>query len=1249
MNDPSLSPAADLEERLAEVRLALRRRHALRALLYFGIGTLAATLLCTAWLMARGPAPADWTLGVAGFLLIEVVLAIALALGVRRSVPSRTQIALFIDEHFPELENLVLSAAEFGASGETAPSTHLVERLLSDPRLSGDTLALGEIFPQRHGRRLAAGVLVFVGLWLGILVLARSAWLPPMAGSGFFGRGGNPLLHVEPGDARVRRGQNQIIVAKVRRAGPVARLRWRSAGEPWVEAEMAPGRAPEVHSFQISDIESPVEYEVRWERISSPVYRLSVWEPPRVEAIDLNYRYPEYLGLPPREVAGGGNIAAVQGTEVDIRVASNKELKRAALVFESGRELPLQREDKTHWVGMLKLERDDRYHVELIDSEDEANPVLRSYDVLARPDAPPTIQIRFPRGDSDATALDEVPFEFQVEDDFGLSDYGLEYRIGGGEPVRVSLRSADVEGESQGEATGHHALALENLGLEAGDLVTWAAWATDRRPGRQPYEGAGDLYFLQVRPFARRFQEAPSGQAGAEAGASGGGGLLQLQKQVLIATWNLRARLASLDAAGLDRERATILEAELRILHQVEELAHSAESAKAAAALKRLTEELAGAVQALELAKGGIAAQRLTEAEAHERAAYEILLSQGDQVWQVSQVESLSSESRAENPPELEGLELDRNRNFYEQESRTRPPDPEADKALDRLKELAARQELIHEEIARLIAELDRAQSEREREEIRRRLEKLREEIRRSMEQLDELDQDLQRSQMTPGELREAGGRIDEARRQIERSLQALQDESSGSPAAADGLQQARSASHRALEAMEGLEKELQERSSATVHERMQKLQERLAELREGQEEVLSRIGELRGENEGPGLRVSEDADARMEELREQSRRELEKFVETMESAGTLAEAAEGTQPLGARKLGDWLRETSASGIAEDMEGAREALGYSLWDDAQTAQSEVLRKLADAEDGLREVAGLMVKDEADATRLALDQLHELMEAAGMSPGERSRETADAGATQSPAGDSRAADEDADAQRAAGPDGATERETPGARGDKDGTEAPGSKAVEPTVRKSAEGTGPSAQGHSDEAREGQEAQPAAEPDARAAAGTTGKQGLREAPVGREPGAAAESGGSRGAGTRGGFSGPQDWPVDAEAFLTAGYRSWIERLRDAQSALPQGDPVAEQLDAIALQIERMRREFARERHPPKFSLFLEGVARPLHAAASELEDRLRGSARGEDFLFRQTEEVPSQYKQLVAGYFEALTADEGTEHP
>jgi hypothetical protein len=795
-----------------------------------------------------------------------------------------------------------------------------------------------------------------------------------------------------------------------------------------------------------------------------------------------------------------------------------------------------------------------------------------------------------------------------------------------------------------------------------------------------------------------------------------------MQKQVLLATWNLRARPGKLPEAGYESARSTILEMELAVLQQVEALAQEAASPESAEELRQLAEELVLAIKALESARGGNAGAGLTRAERHERAAYELILNSPSEEMLVARSSSMSSAAQRQNPAELNELELDRNRNFYEEENRPSPESAEADAALERLRELAARQALINEEIARLVSELESARTEEERAEIQRRLERLKEEIRQTLEQTDELERQLQSGSMSPQELREAMEKLDEARRQNASTLDSLATDDAQSSEESSSLQKARTSSRRALDALNSLEDELTERSRTSVEDRLRHFSDRFQEFIADENAFQDLLAEWSAESHGPGLRMPEDMEDQRTEFRERSHRAVEEFVGMMESAGTLAAAAEATQPLVARRFGDWLRETSGSGVAEDLESTRDALDDGLWSAAEEAQGDANRNLIAAGGALDRLLELLVRDESDAMRVALEQMNQLMEAAGLPQVDADASGASMESAEQQGLRPKAAPRDAGAEAdtkgrpTSGTMEPNERGEPGAR--EPGGEEPsataesmdhgsgdpqsGDEAPRPSFRiawgeeaESAESRSERAGGEPGSSRSEEPGRPEsasdstrpdgeAEGDGRfndrtaagserdrsdageptAAGGSEAAAGEEdEEPVGERSGRSDETGIStdelmpstpremaRGeVGTEGDPQGRgtsrtrdlRDWPVDPQKLLGEDYRDWIERLRGIQAVLGDGDPASEQLDAVALRMEQLRREFRRTGLEPRFDLFLKGVAMPLEAVAADLEMRLQRAALGGELPILQAEEVPVPYQQLVAEYFESLS--------
>ena len=159
---------------------------------------------------------------------------------------------------------------------------------------------------------------------------------------------------------------------------------------------------------------------------------------------------------------------------------------------------------------------------------------------------PPKIRIASPRGDQQVSPLEEVDFTAEIQDDFGLSRYGLTYNINGGEMQDIPLGK---EAAGNTKITAAHLLAMETLAVEPDQLVNWFFWAEDTGPDGKLRRAFSDMFFAEVRPFEEIFRQGDPNQQQQQQQQQSQKSpnqqtqeLIKLQKQIINATWNLRRK-----------------------------------------------------------------------------------------------------------------------------------------------------------------------------------------------------------------------------------------------------------------------------------------------------------------------------------------------------------------------------------------------------------------------------------------------------------------------------------------------------------------------------------------------------------------------------------------------------------------------------------------------------------------------------------------------------------------------------------
>ena len=949
MSKPQID--AHVSFRIEEVRDALKRKRLWRVLLRTSAGLAALGLVFLG---------IHWLLLPTGMLRLSLVLAFWLAAMVLlwrwmmrplRHPLTLEHAARYIDLHHPELQDRVTGMLDVVRKDRRL--TWMEEDFLEEARGKVVRSPFGEkwsfVLPAR-GRSLSVALIAFsLLLWTSFPFI----WQPWRGLNWGLGSG----FSVEPGDVRVRIGDDQLVVFRSRQGSKPAVIRWRQDGR-WQEEAMAAGETENIKYHQFSDIRQDLVYQVQQGGWRSTRYTIQTWVPPELMSIDLTYHYPEYLDLSPREVPNSGTITALEGSKIVLRAQVNKALAQAEMIFDSGRTLALERVSETLWEASLIAETDDIYRIELEDRNGDRSLYNPSYEITVQKDDAPRIKIGFPRRDMDVTSLDEFSFKFSVSDDFGLAQYGIRYEIAGREPVLLPLHG------EQGAATnaeGNYQMYLEQMNLKPGDLLTWTVWARDRKPDREEFETMGAPYFLEVRPFKRTFRESISDQPGG--GGPQGENPVEKQKKLLIATWNLRRDAPDMQDQKFEETRQILWEEQQLVKDQVTG-GDAPDNPEVKVLLDRLESALNRAVDALGQARKSDHAESLSRATVAQQEAFQVMLALEPEESRIQRSNQGNASGGGAQDPEIDQLEIDRNRNFYEDERRTSEEQEAAKEALDKLSELAKRQEMINEEIAKLISELQ----EEDTPEARRRLERLQEELRKNMEKLDEMQQDIAR--MDPQQGKAAQEQLDQARERMNQSLESLSDQD---------LQEARAAGSEAVENLQRLERELEKGARQTAEERVEGLQESIAELQQRQKAIRERVAALQNEKDSPKLSANDPTHEGKAELRKEKEALAEHFSDMIEDAAELSELTQNAQELLSRELGDWLRETSKDGILEEIEETREMVQYGMWRDLSEREAGLQEKLDQMAERFESVAASLVNDELDAKERVLDQLREVIE------------------------------------------------------------------------------------------------------------------------------------------------------------------------------------------------------------------------------------------------------------------------------
>lgn len=818
--------------------------------------------------------------------------------------PDLRQLARRIEAKHPDLDGLLITAVQQQLDRTKEPS-YLQYRVIQEATARSQEQDWRDIVPKRN---LVIGQLVhlvalacFVFAAANLRVARIHGEMPHWVGS--------DGVAVTPGDAKIEKGEPLVVMARFGGAlPPTVSLVMRESGSPPKTLPLVKSLADPVFGGSVTEVMNDITYHLEYRGQRTRDFKVTVYEHPKLVRSDVDLTFPEYTKLAPKHIEDTRRVSAVEGTKIDFALQLNKPVKSAKLVSKdkSKTVIPLTvSPDKA--VATLKghvPEKNQTYELQLVDAEDRPNKVASSFVIDVQLNRPPELRVSAPRGDVRPSALEEVAFDGTVWDDFGVPAYGIAFSISGAEPKLVELGR---DGEAKEKKSFAHLLKLEELGAKPDDLISWHLWADDVGPDGKIRRTNGDLYFAEVRAFDEIFRESQNMESGEQQGGGGGGQqarrLTELQKQIISATWRLQRDGKT---PRYPDDAKIVRESQEQALGMAQEAAEEARSPRQQALWKSATQEMEKAIEKLNDAAKDPAP--LAQALPAEQAAYQALLklqARETAVTRQRRQQGGGGGGRQGNQRQIDQLDLQQSENRYETQRQAKSPQNaerrEQLAVMNRLQELARRQNDLNERLKELQTSLQEAQTEQQREEIRRRLKRLEEEQRQMLADTDELRQRMDRA--------ENQSSMSQQRQQLEQTREDIQK---AADAAADGsVSQALASGTRAQRQLQEMRDEMRKENSSQFAEDLRDMRSEARELSRQQEELGQKLDQLATgqgqQQQRKSLSDSGDRKEILDKLGEQKDR-MNKLVER---ATQVSEQAENTEPLLSRQLYDSIRKLS--------------------------------------------------------------------------------------------------------------------------------------------------------------------------------------------------------------------------------------------------------------------------------------------------------------------------------------------------
>ncbi|MGA2864343.1 MAG: hypothetical protein ABSF95_07630 [Verrucomicrobiota bacterium] len=1287
----------------------------------------------------------------------------------RREEPDWRALARQVECQHPDLDGRLLTAIQQAPKGGGALG-FMQERLAREVLAQSCRGDWAATVPQRRLRWARTAH------WLALLLLVAAL-------SGLRTSGGRRLLArnpdfglgvtVSPGDTHLERGESLVVVARFRGRLPA-------------HVDLVIGQTPDVtrriplvkslsdplFGGSVPEVASNLVYHVQYGARRTRDFKVTVFDYPRLERADAEVTFPDYAAQAPKHIENTRRLSAVEGSRLDLALRFNKPVAAARLVTKDKARntltLLLGTNRALATLKQFPLTASKSYDLQLVDADGRTNKTPAQFVIEVSKNRPPELRLAAPRGDLRPSPLEEIAFEGTVWDDFGVQAYGLGYTVAGQELQLLELGRAVP---AQEKRPFHYLLRLEELGAQPDQLISWFVWAEDLGPDGQARRTTGDLFFAEVRPFDEVFREGPSLEGSGEGEAQGGeqsgdqagrsGRLVEMEKQIMIATWKLQrqrgqpaarpiqspksetrnksqresqsgergiptrtlslsmgqepkmvaapgswevtqlraalgwastpwvtGRVAEGAAVGeavsnskrpgggrsfaqdqppkppaLADDAGVVLEAQAQALEQAKTALGRQSDPRTAALWSRAIQEMQRALARLQAATNSPAA--LAEALAAEQAAYQALLQVQEHDYQVSRRGNRNQRGNAaerQMQRQLEQMDLTESDNRYEQPRQAPPPESgqrrEQLQVLNRLQELAQRQQDLNDRLKELQTALQEARTEEERAEIGRRLKRLQEEEQQMVGDLDELRQRMDRPENQSNLARE-GQELEQTRQDLQRAARAA-----GQGAASQAL----AAGRRAQEQLRQLRDQMRQANSSQFAQDLRQMRAQARELARQQADLQQQLLNEAGANHKS---LSDSGQRR--QMVEQLARQRERLTNLVDRATQVSEQAEGPEPLLSRQLYDTVRrfsQDSAKDVKELQEQLlqRRVMTRNLLDQLSSSEpdgaklldatSELLRldflpeagavaqrtgpRLEELKRGVERAAESVLGDDTEALRLAQQELNRLTEQLQQEMQMAQAEGGAARTNQPPSAGGQTAGQD--------------RPNAGQPGSRENQGSPGVQSAERQAASARNGQ-PAGDG-TQRAGTGPTGQPGAE--ARNEAGGE-RQTAANGRAGRGPAddagrSSSSAGGWFNTASAGGLGGDAggNWPRDLNRLLDErGWRregpltgddfvSWSERLRDVEQMIEEAD-LRNEVAAAGERARVLRQAVKRERKKPDWAVVRLQVMQPLREVRDRIAEELARRHSREALVPIDRDPVPNRYSELVRRYYEELGKD------
>ncbi len=308
-------------------------------------------------------------------------------------------------------------------------------------------------------------------------------------------------FEIHPGNTRVTKGEDVSISVKV--DGPTPKnvlIATKENDQTKFEFQNLKRDSPGYYNYTLKSVRDSYKYFAKADDISSEEYTIEVIDHPIIKTLEESIISPAYSKIPVVQQKDNGNITALPGSIVELKINSTKDLETAKIIFDDSASIPLKI-NGSEAQGNFKIKKDNSYRLIIKDQNKNENLSPITYSIKTLQDSYPSIDIIAPNDNVNLPADNRIALLSKISDDYGFTKLTLNYRLASSKFKEPEADFKTVEiplDKNSKEQDINYIWNLSRMQLSENDVVSYFLEIFDNDNVNGPKSTRSPLFTVRV-------------------------------------------------------------------------------------------------------------------------------------------------------------------------------------------------------------------------------------------------------------------------------------------------------------------------------------------------------------------------------------------------------------------------------------------------------------------------------------------------------------------------------------------------------------------------------------------------------------------------------------------------------------------------------------------------------------------------------------------------------------------------------